>query len=115
MFCVCGLYLRLNEPNNTRVAFIDVCNNKYLRERSKFQFYNKELHSIKFYQDLDCNSTINDDSNQNEWAGIPISFDHFQCAKLNSPCESYVVRYYYYLMDQMVIIIFLFFKTRKIK
>ena len=90
MFCICGLYLRVNK-DDPQVAYIDICDKRNLR-RSKFQYYNKQTHSNKeLYKDLNCNKTIYDENDDGQWAQIPTSFNHFKCAKLNSPCESYVV------------------------
>jgi hypothetical protein len=90
MFCVCGLYLRINK-DDPKVAFIDICDKRNLRDRSKFQFYNKETHPNRNYTDLDCSKTIKDDNNETQWNKIPTSFNNFKCAKINTGCESYVV------------------------
>lgn len=91
MFCICGLYLRLKK-DDAQVAFIDICDKRNLRDRPKFQYFNKETHPQQYYEDLDCSKTITDDDDDDKWKSIRVSKNYFQCAKLNNPCESYVIR-----------------------
>ena len=91
-YCTCSLYIRVNNAD-PHFAFIDICNeDDDAIENLKFRFFKDP--SIKDYPPLNCNKKINDPDNENEWKNIPISFNYFKCAKLESECNKYMVIIY---------------------
>lgn len=62
--------------------------------------YFKNNHDLEF-EFLDCSTNITNEDDAEEWKKVPISFDHFKCAKLDSPCNRYMVDYLEkYLQEQ---------------
>ncbi len=93
------MYIRIHNTD-PRYVFIDHCSGASKSINNRFRYFDKSLMSNLRKNDdlpfLACgNTSLPNESNQNEWNQIALERNYFKCAKLSaSPCnENYVVSY----------------------
>ena len=98
--CACGLYIRVNQEDESHFAFVDICEQKTvdIEEDLKFRYYNSHSFASLNFNDLNCSSQVDKEDDEKSWENVPLSYGHFKCAQLKSElnfCVTYVVSSYF--------------------
>lgn len=89
-YCACSLYIRVNDQD-PHYAFIDFCSSSIFDPPILHFRQYKDVNQTP-YSTLDCSYVIRDPDNQMEWNNVNVTFDYFKCAKLDAPCDTYIIR-----------------------
>ena len=93
--CNCAFYMRVND-NIPKYAFIDFClgNSNSTHELKYFDngLINNDVLTTGDFPHINCNYTIVNETDENEWKKVQQYKQYFKCAILaNSECKTFLV------------------------
>lgn len=95
LYCLCSIYIRVNVGNSPEPEhiFIDACNHDRFdptfKHHLEFRSFYESVDHV--YDNVNCSQNV---PNNDNWDDIPLSLNHFKCARIKSPCNRYLVRNY---------------------